>query len=901
MQNSRIQHRKKLPILSLLILLISGSLAVLATRVTAQSSNEPWATPINLSHSGGTSNPHLVIDSEDRVHVIWQNASEEWIYTRREADQWSDPAPVQLPFTLSSLRLMADQIGYIHAFWKDPNGSLLYSRSLASNIATFSTWTVPQVIAESATKMAVALNDQGGLHLAYIRSDQSPGLYYRIADSTNFIWSMPQVLYTSPYFRGLSEEDTHLSLAADAQGSVHVAWDDSIKEQVYLASATGDPSSAQAWGDPQVLDQRQETDGSQAIGPSKSIVMAFGDELLYIWQAGHEGSSCAQYYQRLDGSGNPLAVRQVITSASQGCSENYQYLGNFNGQGLLLTGSENGYELLAWDWTASHWSLPQRQSLLTSGFVHPETYRQVILTSQQMVAGKDGQLYLVGVSEGKGQDVWFSTRTINEATQWYPTPTSPSAWNPPTSISRSQAALSPPVLVAGSNGRLHVFWSQAGDNRIYYATREGGNERWSGAATILETFAGEPQALTAGLSPDGLLLLSWRAKGHGEVYLSWVAANQAGNPDAWMTPQILPLPHQNATSSQLKVNRDGMVYFAYVVPLNEGRGVYLTTSSGEFLTEAGDDPQPFENTWSSPITVFDAVNAGWDMIGKPELALKDDGSAHILLERYSFPPDEVSLGTYYTRSDDGQNWAELQAITDQPVFWSEILVSEDGTIHRAWQDEEGGRVGIWHQYSLDGGANWSEAATITRVGSQDSPVDFLSDTANGLHLFQIIPSGYSISGAGYILSQFTWDPASGGWLSGERTQLTGLASADYLSAAVLPNGELLALYGGEMMNEDGEQTEMGLFSARRLLEISAEAAQPLPTFTPEPAALSTAVLSFETTPTPTLVFAKDSETLGSFPIANRWMGLAMGGGLAVLVVGAALVFGIRGTRGRNGR
>src|SRR5689334_21575268 len=74
----------------LLIAFITPSWAV------AQSTNDTWTDPINLSHSGIALNPSFVIDSEGLGHVVWQDNLSHYVYTRFEGDQWSAPKTTDL-------------------------------------------------------------------------------------------------------------------------------------------------------------------------------------------------------------------------------------------------------------------------------------------------------------------------------------------------------------------------------------------------------------------------------------------------------------------------------------------------------------------------------------------------------------------------------------------------------------------------------------------------------------------------------------------------------------------------------------------------------------------------------------------------------------------------------------
>src|SRR6187200_1985302 len=91
----------KLPgwIFGLLRLLFASALfiaLITPSWVLAQSTDDAWTEPLNLSHSGGTTNPAIVSDSDGVVHVVWQDKLANFMYTRLEGDQWSPPQKINL-------------------------------------------------------------------------------------------------------------------------------------------------------------------------------------------------------------------------------------------------------------------------------------------------------------------------------------------------------------------------------------------------------------------------------------------------------------------------------------------------------------------------------------------------------------------------------------------------------------------------------------------------------------------------------------------------------------------------------------------------------------------------------------------------------------------------------------
>src|SRR5690606_10607114 len=114
---------------------------------------------------------------------------------------------------------------------------------------------------------------------------------------------------------------------------------------------------ADSWEDLQELDRRRPDDSTAASGPGAVRLVAAGDELHLSWQAGHEGSVCAQYHQWSQDGGATWETTERLESAAPGlgggCLQDVSLLGD--GDVVYLLGStENNAYLYLWNnglWT----------------------------------------------------------------------------------------------------------------------------------------------------------------------------------------------------------------------------------------------------------------------------------------------------------------------------------------------------------------------------------------------------------------------------------------------------------------------------------------------------------------------------------------------------------------------
>src|SRR6266508_5085260 len=159
----------------------------------AQSTDGPWAEPQNLSHSGVTRNPAIVIDSDAVVHAIWQDDLANFVYTQFDGDQWSAPETTnldrlfQLPIASESTSgsesaiytgpnplFIAGPGEHIFAFWISPKGRLFTSRVKNIGFKHVAAWDSERLITPDVVSFAVAVDALGELHLAYFRTADDP-------------------------------------------------------------------------------------------------------------------------------------------------------------------------------------------------------------------------------------------------------------------------------------------------------------------------------------------------------------------------------------------------------------------------------------------------------------------------------------------------------------------------------------------------------------------------------------------------------------------------------------------------------------------------------------------------------------------------------------------------------
>jgi hypothetical protein len=870
--------------LGALLIILSLNTAIAA----AQTEGEIWSEPLNLSNSGGGGQPWMVVDYSGVLHVIWEDAYDGLVYSFKSKESWSTPIPVSLPFDGRPPILLPTRNGRIHAFWIDKE-ELLYSRAVAGSFADGEAWTAPEVIGRSAVKVAGVVDLQDVIHIAYVRTldtQNSPaGIYYRNTLDQGVSWSLPENLYASPYMRGLDAASTHVSIASgvsqDIQDAVYVTWDNRPRKQVFLSISS---NGGRDWREPFEIDKPEP--GIRSGLPYNIHVTASGWNVLLVWQNGDPGAACTQYYQWSPNHGDVWFERETLLTGLTGCASENRLLPLSDNNSLLISSWQNQNYLLAWD--GVRWSEPQTQRKITS-FSDPVTFENVNLGCRQFTyhPGED-KLFLAGCDIASGGDIWVSSRMVGDISTWFSQ--SPLWGQPEVVISGEQSYISP-TLVYGANERLHAFWTQIEDGfalnntySIFYSRYE--NQRWTRSTAVLKSPDGFAGPVSVILTSDKRLVVIWSDGASGKLYISCVDESRAMIPSEWIEHPALPAPFP-AVRSPFVLEAEGILYVSYALPLNEGRGIYLTTSPD------------FGQTWTEPIQIFDAAAAGWAMVDQPKIALTADGSLNALFTRYSLPGGSGSEALYYSRSTDrGLTWSSPDQVVENPVSWSRLVFHQAQGLHRLWQETSAGRIQVFHQYSSDFGLTWSRAAPVGTASMQTGPVDLAVDPTGRLHLLQSVQD-FNLTQS---IQHWQWERVF--WTREETLPLsnTGELEITSLHAAVSENGRL-----GVVINHPKRDPEMGLvlhelsFSYREI-ELPSEPLAALPAFTPEPSPTPDATPLPQVLPTPTvdlsLIYSEYVEINNSDE--NRYFGLFLGVGLALGVVGAAVGVGIRGIR-RRGR
>lgn len=890
-----------LPLICLAALMLISFHAIL--QVSAQETDEDaWATPVNLSNSGGASDPVIVIDKDAVVHVIWADRYAGSVYSRgvftdtlsTPGGVWSAPAAVEFPFG-DWIPTLVNGGGYIHAFWinRDRDNTLYYSRVAPENFQTPGSWEAPRPLSKYVVGMSAVSQSAGQIQIAYIHnleeSQRPEGIYYRRSDDNGNTWKPEILLYTSKYLRSMKLDDANVHLSATFRGDqeiVSVVWDNPLLKRVFYARSI---DGGATW-EPAV-----EVDGpyvdSVVNAPFKIKILANENRAVRIWQSNlQSGIYCTQYYQFSNNGGETWSERRIMLENLTGCaSENRMFL-MAGGAFLLQTTIQEQVYLLAWN--GERWSEPRSQSLLYT-FDNPLTNDVVTFRCRQPILPDGNTLYVVGCDVSSGGDIWITWRKVGEVRSWFPPP---SNWSLPLKITESSEEVYSLEGLFDEQGRYHILWVQNQSEEeqvkrsIYYSVFFQDSPSLPGL--ILESPDNYVDSFSSAVDfARSRLVVVWNSGKSGEIYYSWADTATAYSALEWADAVVVPSVRPLARSPDILVQKDGVIYISYVIPINEDRGVYIVKSM-----DGGE-------TWSQPVRVYDADNSTWQMVDSPKLAADKDQNLHLLWTQNVLFAAPSAIGLYYSRSEDGgETWSAPQAAVNSVVEKIWMINAGLQGVHRFWLSPTATGASIFQDFSNDGGIHWSLPSNLTGLGEIPWAVAPYVDATDRLGLVQIYsnPVG-KLAIKDQVREEENWrvEDILDLYLQSENI-------LPILAAAKGPDERLFVLY-----TDKTPDTSDAVGAWQILLQIrnkpsvlpttvSTHVTEPPSTVTPEATSAQPAIPPATLSPGITLAPVEMTPTpLATVPIVNpqnpgstmgTTLGLILAGGVAIFVVLAFVAF-----------
>lgn len=866
-----------LPIIKFTLLLMFGSVLFgHAPKGLAQTVQE-WSDPINLSMSGAASNPSMVVDANGMIHAIWADRFDGFKYTQSaDGITWTPPVTVKLPFSPQAPPpvMFTDARGIIHIFWLDDKYKLSYAQTLPENLDNPFSWRVKTDLDTTVYDFDAGVDSQGQVHVVYLMNPAptpgTAGVFYKRSPDGGRTWSSETLLYESSYFRTLSADNAHIRMDVSDNAEeerIYAVWDDRPQKRIFIVTSN---DGGLNWGPVKEMVAPQANLGYQT--PFNADIDILKDKVLATWFVGNVGSRCVPYSWSSADGGETWGEQTPIAPDSGQCPEKSEFIPMDPAYSVDILTVQGNLALSAWNGT--NWSNPEVQTG-PSSITNPATFEPVTLGCQQVVPFKD-RLLVVGCDAGNGGDIWFIERKLDSLEYLFPLPTQ---WSGDTNIISTPRKISSVASASDNAGNVHAVWVQSPNVStdvsspvIQYSSWNGSD--WTKPSPIFSNLDGLPLNLSLQIDGQKRLLLSWVNQNTGEMMFTWSNVVRANIPQEWLPPLIVIAPSKLTNSPEILVDGANRIVIAYAITLNENRGIYIIQS-----TDLGE-------TWSSPVKVFDAVAADWEMVDQPKLAVTEDGTLHILFTKYALMEEPQPVGLYYSQSGNGGlTWTSPETVSEQPVQWSK-LTAYQGTLHRLWQEKNRAVAQTNQQVSNDAGKNWNAVSKIPSNADLNSQPDVSVDGTGNLHFVQV---------KGQEEQNFEeWELSQGNWqlVESRKVGVNPLDSPPSATSGITSEGKVYSLLQFPKLVNDKVETE--ILSIHRSLDKKQPAVLPATISTPSAAFVAAPSQDLLSTPvsTPPLVSFNDPQ-----PKINRNMiGLVL-----VIVVVVFLLLFLLPRRGKSNR
>lgn len=848
----------------------------------------PWTESVNLSTSGGASDPLVAVTNSNQYMALWWDQIDGARFSRGTISDtravWSAPValpavnggfdrsnisrPIVLPPVEPRLEFGANGVGYLT--YRNKLNELYLSTYVNGAFGP------PVVLGRGVLAVNSRVDVSSTLALAYVLTDtrvQPAGLYFAKRGPVPVV----SVITTSLYFRTARAEDVQVSLAGDGKGTEIVAWIQSREDQARYARST---DGGRTWSEPLPIVPRAAQLGLTA---HVSVGVIPNGEFMMLWRDA-SAPGCGFMQSRSNDAGATWTNPERVLGEVGACPADWRLTPN--GKDLWLVGTPSrsvgaDASILLARWDGEAWASAD----IDFGSADPLTRRSRTLACLRASLGLD-QLVLIGCDARRDVFAAVNARPLEDVL-----PAFKSAWISRGAITLPPGSISAIETAVGRNGAAYAMVGQittVGSTPNLLSLTQEQQGIWGASSVALQAVSSQTrndQPVSVTLRDPAFVVdgdqmhAVWRGGASDTVFYSHAFLREAASRDGWTEPVVLPsLGPVGGAPALASDPRDDALHALVPVGYNEERGIYLMSSFDGGMT------------WTAPVTVFDAKAAGWSATDDALLLIDPRANTlHAFWQRVNSSDRNAPRELYYARSEDnGLTWKSAIRLVEGPMRGVRVAQDESGALVVAFArmvptNAPETPFAPFALYSRDGGQNWSRADQVPAFGAISGDVALATTDGGALYLGAIGATDNAES----QLQVAAWQDSRFG--QPETLALRQPASsANALALAVKPQGALHALVRLDVLQPDG-RTRPELRTWVRAIDAAKPAALPgapsrgqVAAPTPQP----TATVPVLPTPTPRPV---STAAPASAPVTGPNMQLIYGVAAAVLAILAALV------------
>lgn len=304
-----------------------------------------WLTPTivspELPEYPSASTPHLAVDGQDRLHIVWQglpdsSTTQFAIYYRTgDGQQWSAIQRLSTPGQATNApRVAVDSAGHVHVVWYGVNEQEIY---YTQNDGVG--WTEPLNISQTPLPVPkqtiisqgpdLAIDATGAIHVGWLESSNGSyfdAVYY--ATNRTGHWAVEPVMVEPTPVRDMQRQSpTVVDVLAAGADQVHLLWHDVDRKNqptIYHSRKSGG-----TWSSPTILLTAYQTaqHPSGYLDEHEQLHLLWSD-LQTVRQIFYSRFDRFNWIKVVDAAGVPLAGSQIYRNGT--------LLGMTDGRGLHL-------------------------------------------------------------------------------------------------------------------------------------------------------------------------------------------------------------------------------------------------------------------------------------------------------------------------------------------------------------------------------------------------------------------------------------------------------------------------------------------------------------------------------------------------------------------------------------
>lgn len=394
------------------------------------------AAVVSTESTGSSSNPALVMDSQNNIHVVW-NDDTDYAGSGTDTD-------------------------IFYKFWN----------------ATTKIWSTTEVISTESTQISatptLAIDNNDNLHVVWWDSTDFGGsgtdadIFYKFRDATTGNWGLTEVVSTES-----SSSSTYPQIAIDAQNNIHVAWQDTTD---YSGSGTDSDifykiwnATSMTWGTTEVI-STESTSGSQStdleVDSQLNVHVVWWDSTNYQGT----GTDADIFYKLWNVTTKNWSTTEVISTESTSVSyrpdiaidhQDIAHIAWSDATNYLTSGSDYDVFYKYWNTTAGNWSLTEVVSTESTGDSYTPKLGFDEFDNMHLIWDDLTDL----LSSGADRDIFYKFHSVVSGN-----------WSTTELVSTESSGSSyAPRLIIGPQNKVHAVWydntdlSSAGtDTDIFY-------------------------------------------------------------------------------------------------------------------------------------------------------------------------------------------------------------------------------------------------------------------------------------------------------------------------------------------------------------------------------------------------------------------------------------------------